>query len=77
MQVCPVDAIYKPTAEQDPDIVAETAGVVSLCRVDPVKCIGCELCYKVCPWDTIEMAADERATTAYREGGYVSRQVTS
>ena len=45
--------------------------------IDPKKCIGCELCYKVCPWDTIEMANTERATTAYQIGDYVSRQVCS
>jgi ferredoxin len=73
LQVCPVDAIGTAT----PEVEDRSFGVFQVCRVEPDKCIGCELCYKVCPWDTIEMESTEKSTAAYKEGGYVSRMVTS
>ena len=73
LEVCPVDAIVKTDTPEDDD----SHGVFGLCEVIPDKCIGCELCYKICPWDTIEMESQEKSTAAYREGGFVSRMVTS
>ncbi len=51
---CPVDCIeIVPGAEQPQ--------MQQVVEVDLDRCIGCSLCAKHCPWDTIEMIAHDKA----------------
>lgn len=48
MQFCPVDCIELVPGPNYPDMN-------KLVEIDLDRCIGCKLCAKHCPWDTITM----------------------
>lgn len=39
-------------------------------QIDPVKCIGCELCVKLCPSDALSMINNVAVFTATEECNY-------
>ncbi|MCH6560756.1 4Fe-4S binding protein [candidate division KSB1 bacterium] len=56
LDFCPVDCI-EVVPGPDPD----NRNVHKLVEVDLPLCIGCTLCAKYCPWDTIEMFSFDNA----------------
>jgi len=58
IEFCPVDCLYKVPGPENP----EEHGYVSvngIVVVDEEICIGCKLCAKYCPWETIDMVKRE------------------
>ncbi|MEI8133984.1 MAG: 4Fe-4S binding protein [bacterium] len=55
VEFCPVDCIYHIPGPEH--ILAENphASMNGVVMIDEDVCIGCKLCAKYCPWETIEM----------------------
>ncbi len=50
VEVCPVDCIYVPVAQQAP---AATSALPNMLYIHPTECISCGACEPECPWNAI------------------------